>query len=164
MEKSPALAALAALANETRLDILRLLVPAGEEGICAGKIAKALGASASRLSFHLAIMEQAGLIRARRIGRHCHYSVSYRHLGDLFCYLMNDCCRGHPAIGLCLETTGEGADTDTDTDVEGGSTSCPPLRTACSTGPGRNCQLSPSPEASDPAAAAGSGTVKTCPG
>ncbi len=102
MEKSPALAALSALANETRLDILRLLVPAGARGLAAGEIASTLGASASRLSFHLATMEEAGLVRARREGRYQRYSVDFAQLGGLIAYLTNDCCRGHPAVCACI--------------------------------------------------------------
>ena len=101
MKKSLALTALAALANETRLDILRLLVPEGKAGLSAGEIAKRVHASASRLSFHLNTMENAGLINVRRQGRYAHYTVNYAHLGEVMCYLLNDCCKGHPAICIC---------------------------------------------------------------
>ncbi len=66
MEQSKALAALSALANETRLDLIRRLIARGEDGLCAGRIARELGMSASRLSFHLSALEQAGLVTARR--------------------------------------------------------------------------------------------------
>ncbi len=102
MKKSLALAALSALANETRLDLLRLLVGAGRDGLCAGRIARKLGVSASGLSFHLAALEQAGLIRARRDGRFLRYSVNHARLGELMGYLLNDCCGGHPDICGCL--------------------------------------------------------------
>ena len=69
MEQSPALAALSALAHETRLEIVRLLVPRGPKGAPAGEIARGVQVSASRLSFHLRLLEQAGLVSARRDGR-----------------------------------------------------------------------------------------------
>ncbi len=69
MDRGKVLDALSAMANETRLDLLRGLIVAGEGGLPAGRIAADLGLSASRLSFHLAALEQAGLITARRDGR-----------------------------------------------------------------------------------------------
>ena len=75
MDRSKALAALSALANETRLDLVRLLVVAGDDGLAAGDLARALDHSASRLSFHLAQLEQAGLITSRRVARNIYYAV-----------------------------------------------------------------------------------------
>ena len=102
MDKSLALAALSALAHETRLDILRLLVVAGSEGLPAGEIARRLKIGASALSFHLAAMEQAGLLRSRREGRFMRYSADHARLGALMGWLLNDCCAAHPSVCACL--------------------------------------------------------------
>ena len=99
MDDDAALTALAALSHETRLRVVRLLVPAGPDGMAAGAIGTALGgATTSRLSFHLGHLEHAGLIRSRREGRFVIYSVAYPALAGLVGYLMKDCCQGHPEI------------------------------------------------------------------
>ena len=101
MEKSQALAALSALANDARLDLVRLLMPLGAQGLAAGEIARALGLSASRLSFHLAALEQAGLVRSRRVARHVFYSVDAAGMGATIAFLLNDCCMDHPEVVAC---------------------------------------------------------------
>lgn len=101
MEQSKALAALAALANETRLALVRALVACGREGLSAGTIAADFGISASRLSFHLAALEQAGLVRARRESRHIFYAVDPDAMGGLIAYLLNDCCKADPMVSAC---------------------------------------------------------------
>jgi DNA-binding transcriptional ArsR family regulator len=98
MERSKALAALAALAHETRLDLIRLLTPLGEDGMAAGQIAEALGMAAPRLSFHLSALEQAGLLRSRKVARNVFYSVDARGIGSTISYVLNDCCRENPEI------------------------------------------------------------------
>lgn len=99
MEESQALAAFAALSQETRLRIVRLLVQAEPEGMAAGAIGEALGgATTSRLSFHLTHLEHAGLVRSRRDGRFIIYSAVYAALAELVGFLMRDCCQGHPEI------------------------------------------------------------------
>lgn len=98
MDRSKALAALSALAHETRLDLVRLLVPSGDAGMPAGQIAQALGLAAPRLSFHLSALEQAGLLVARRMARNVIYSVDRAFLGATIAYLMNDCCCKDPDI------------------------------------------------------------------
>lgn len=98
MDRSKALAALSALAHETRLDLVRLLVPQGNAGMPAGQIAQALGLAGPRLSFHLAALEQAGLLTARRVARNVIYSVDPGGLGGTIAYLMNDCCCQDPTI------------------------------------------------------------------
>lgn len=101
MERSKVLSALAALAHESRLDLVRLLVPKGDEGLPAGEIARALGLSASRLSFHLAALEQAGLLRSRRVSRNVIYSVDLAGIGGAISYLLADCCMDHPQVLAC---------------------------------------------------------------
>ena len=101
MDKSLALTALSAMAHETRLDILRLLVSQGAAGAAAGDIAGKVNASASRLSFHLAALEQAGLVSGRRDGRFLRYTVNFERLGSVIGYLLNDCCMAHPEICAC---------------------------------------------------------------
>lgn len=98
MQKKDALTALSALANETRLDLVRALVRAGGEGLAAGEIARRLSVSASRLSFHLSALEQAGLIVSRREARHVIYSVEAGRFAALFAYLFDDCCCADPAF------------------------------------------------------------------
>jgi ArsR family transcriptional regulator, arsenate/arsenite/antimonite-responsive transcriptional repressor len=101
MDRSKALAALSALANETRLDLVRLLVVAGDDGLPAGELARALDHSASRLSFHLAQLEQAGLITSRRVARNIFYAIDPAGMGGTIVYLMADCCQGHPKVMAC---------------------------------------------------------------
>ncbi|WP_375691516.1 ArsR/SmtB family transcription factor [Pseudooceanicola sp. LIPI14-2-Ac024] len=101
MEKGPALAALSALAHETRLDIVRLLVPRREAGASAGEIARAVGMSASALSFHLRHLEHAGLITPRREGRQVIYVADRARMGALIHHLLNDCCAADPDIRAC---------------------------------------------------------------
>lgn len=101
MERGKALSALSALANDARLDLVRLLVPQGDAGLAAGDIARSLGLSASRLSFHLAALEQAGLIKARKQARHVFYSVDASGMGETIAYLLHDCCLQHPEVVAC---------------------------------------------------------------
>lgn len=99
MNEQNALMAFAALSQETRLRIVRLLVHAGPEGLPAGAIGEALGgASSSRTSFHLSHLEHAGLVQSRRDGRSIIYSAVYPALSDLIAFLMRDCCSGHPEV------------------------------------------------------------------
>lgn len=97
-DQARVLRALSALASDLRLDLLRLLIGAGPEGLAAGEIARALGASASRLSFHLAQMEQAGLIASRRMSRHVIYAADTAGIGAIFGWLLADCCCNHPQV------------------------------------------------------------------
>lgn len=101
MDQSKALAALSALANETRLALIRLLITRGETGLAAGQIAGNFGISSSRLSFHLSALEQAGLIRARRESRNIFYAVDHATMGGLIAYLLEDCCKSDPQVSAC---------------------------------------------------------------
>lgn len=92
-----ALAALSGLSQETRLAIFRLLVQRGPEGLPAGKISTRLGLPAATLSFHLAHLEQCGLLRAQRAGRMIIYSADYATMNNLMTYLTENCCGGDPA-------------------------------------------------------------------
>lgn len=108
MERSKVLAALGALAHETRLDLIRLLMPLGVAGMPAGRIAQALGLAAPRLSFHLAALEQAGLLRSRKEARNVIYSVDTSGLGQTISYLLNDCCSDHPEVlAVCAHNRAE---------------------------------------------------------
>lgn len=98
MDESQALDAFAALAQETRLRIVRLRVTAGPDGLKAGAIGQAMGAWSSRISFPLSQLERAGLIRSRRQARSIHYSAAYPALFGLIRFLLRDCCRGHPDL------------------------------------------------------------------
>lgn len=104
METHQALAAFAALSQETRLRIVRLLVTAGPDGLAAGAVAEAVGASSSTVSFHLSHLERAGLIASRREARSIIYSAAYPALSGLIAFLMHDCCQGRPEVcGLSAE-------------------------------------------------------------
>jgi DNA-binding transcriptional ArsR family regulator len=108
MERSKVLAALSALANDNRLELVRLLMPRGETGLSAGQIGQQLGLASSRLSFHLAALEQAGLIRSRRASRNVFYAADLRGLGQTIGYLMRDCCMNHPEVRACCLTHAPG--------------------------------------------------------
>ncbi len=94
MNSPAAVAALGALAQEHRLALFRLLVQAGDEGMAAGAIADALSVPNSSLSFHLAHLTRAGLIRQRRLGRSLIYTANYAAMNALVGYLMENCCAG----------------------------------------------------------------------
>lgn len=98
MEKTDAIAALGALAHDARLDVFRLLVRAGPDGMAAGEIARTTGAVLSTLSANLAVLTRAGLIASRRDGRSMIYTAGYDQMRDLLGFLMQDCCAGKPEI------------------------------------------------------------------
>ena len=111
-DRSKVLAALSALSHETRLDLVRLLMPCGAEGMAAGQIGQNLGLAASRLSFHLSAMEHAGLIRSRKSARNVIYSVDRGGIGRTISYLLNDCCMDHPdVLAACVQGGGNGLET-----------------------------------------------------
>lgn len=94
MEKSTIIAALAALAQESRLDIFRLLVRAGSQGRAVGYIGEKLGYPSATLSFHLNQLKQAGLVTVRRDGRSLIYQANFATMGSLIGYLTENCCGG----------------------------------------------------------------------
>lgn len=94
MEMNGAVAALSALAHETRLAIYRHLVAVGHEGQRAGLIAAALELPNGTLSFHLNQLRHAGLVTARRDGRRIVYGADYEAMGELLGYLTENCCGG----------------------------------------------------------------------
>jgi ArsR family transcriptional regulator len=96
MEKSNALAALAALAQDSRLDVFRLLVEAGPKGMPAGEIADALGLAPNTLTFHFDRLRVAGLVTVRRDGRSMIYAARFETMNALIGYLTENCCAGAP--------------------------------------------------------------------
>jgi DNA-binding transcriptional ArsR family regulator len=94
MYRDEAIAALAALAQGTRLDAFRLLVQAGPEGLAAGELAERLGTSPPALSFHLKGLTHAGLARARQDGRFVIYSADFDAMQSLLDFLTENCCGG----------------------------------------------------------------------
>jgi len=94
MDTNMAVSALGALAQEHRLALFRLLVQAGEDGMAAGAIAEALNVPNSSLSFHLATLSKAGLVRQERRHRSIIYRADYGAMNGLVAYLMENCCAG----------------------------------------------------------------------
>jgi DNA-binding transcriptional ArsR family regulator len=92
MDSSTAVAALAALAQDSRLRIHRLLVEAGPTGLAAGEIGAALKLAPATLSFHLKELAHAGLVRSRQAGRFVYYSPDFTRMNDLLAYLTENCC------------------------------------------------------------------------
>lgn len=110
MDNAEAIAALGSLAQEHRLSIFRLLVQAGEAGMPAGAIAEALAVPNSSLSFHLAHLHRAGLIRQERRSRSLIYSADYAAMNALVAFLMENCCSG---AACASETACEPVETST---------------------------------------------------
>jgi ArsR family transcriptional regulator len=97
MEKTDAVAALAALAQDNRLDVFRLLVEGGPEGLAAGAIAERLSLAPNTLSFHFDRLRQAGLVTVKRDGRSLIYAARFETMNDLLSYLTENCCGGDPS-------------------------------------------------------------------
>ncbi len=92
MEEPQAIAALGALAQETRLQLFRMLVTCGPDGMSAGNIAERLAVPPSSLSFHLQQLTHAGLVTQRRLGRNLFYAAEYGAMNGLLAYLTENCC------------------------------------------------------------------------
>ena len=106
MKKSTVIGALSALAQETRLDIFRLLVEKGPQGTPAGEIGQRLGQPSPTLSFHLNQLRFAGLVTSRRQSRSIIYSANFKAMTDLLAYLTENCCGGRPE--LCSPSASSG--------------------------------------------------------
>lgn len=106
MSAPHALAALAALGQPTRLDIFRLLMRQGREGLLAGAIAETIGCPHNTLSSHLSILARAGLVRGTREGRTILYRADVEAMGALLAFLVTDCCEGHPELCNFIEAEG----------------------------------------------------------
>ncbi len=96
MDKTSTLEALAALAQETRLDVFRLLIRAGTDGMLAGEISDALDVRQNTMSTNLSILSQSGLIHKQREGRSIRYFADMNGVRGFLAFLMEDCCGGHP--------------------------------------------------------------------
>jgi len=116
METISAVKRLSAIAQDARLEVFRLLVKAGPQGMAAGNIARKLDVPANTLSAQLLVLANAGLVRARREGRSIIYAMNFDAVRDLLVFLMEDCCDGRaevcaPLIGIaeraCCEPKGE---------------------------------------------------------
>lgn len=98
MDINTATTGLGALSQATRLETFRLLVKAGDEGMAAGDIARALDIPHNTLSSHLSILANAGLVNAERDGRSVIYSVNFDGTRELLSFLVEDCCQGRPEL------------------------------------------------------------------
>jgi ArsR family transcriptional regulator, arsenate/arsenite/antimonite-responsive transcriptional repressor len=103
MERSDVVTALAALAQDNRLDVFRLLVQAGRDGLPAGEVARLLDIAPNSLTFHFDRLRQAGLISVRRDGRSMIYAARFEVMNGLLAYLTENCCGGAPQ--KCAPTT-----------------------------------------------------------
>jgi ArsR family transcriptional regulator, arsenate/arsenite/antimonite-responsive transcriptional repressor len=105
METTEAVKRLSALAQDARLEVFRLLIKAGPDGMAAGAIARALGVAANTLSAQLLILSNAGLVKARREGRSIVYAIHFEAMRDLLVFLTEDCCGGRAEICAPLAAT-----------------------------------------------------------
>jgi DNA-binding transcriptional ArsR family regulator len=96
MEKTDAVTALAALAQDNRLEMFRLLVQAGPEGMPAGAVAEALDLPPNTLTFHFDRLRMAGLVTVRRVGRSMIYAAQFETMNSLLAFLTENCCGGAP--------------------------------------------------------------------
>jgi ArsR family transcriptional regulator len=96
MEKMDVVSALAALAQDNRLDVFRLLVQAGPDGMPAGAVADALDLAPNTLTFHFDRLRTAGLVTSRREGRSIIYAARFEAMNELIAFLTENCCSGVP--------------------------------------------------------------------
>lgn len=101
MNEADALAALSSISSKMRLRILKRLVEAGSNGLTAGDIADAVGATPSRTSFHLSNMSEAGLVTSSRQARQITYRIDFATVGALMRYLLEDCCKNNATVRAC---------------------------------------------------------------
>jgi DNA-binding transcriptional ArsR family regulator len=109
MKTKTIIAALSALAQESRLAVFRLLVQAGPEGMSASQIGEKVGISPSSLSFHLKEMTHANLVTSRQEGRFVIYSANFKTMNSLIEFLTENCCGGNPCTPAARSTCKEGA-------------------------------------------------------
>ena len=108
MEINAAVTSLAALAQETRLSIFRLLVEAGPEGVSAGRIGETLEVPPATLSFHLKELARAGLVSSRQERQFIYYAVDFERMAELMTFLTQNCCQGMPEKCLTAVETALG--------------------------------------------------------
>lgn len=109
MDLKDAVTALAALAQETRLSIFRLLVEAGPEGVSVGSIGQALKVPGATLSFHLKELARAGLISSRQEKQFIYYAADFGRMAELMIFLTQNCCQGMPKECLTVVETALGS-------------------------------------------------------
>lgn len=102
MENKHAIIALAALAQETRLAVFKLLVQSGPSGITASKIGEQLDIPLSSLSFHLKALSHANLITAAPESRFIIYTANFESMNALLGFLTENCCGGNPCMPVCI--------------------------------------------------------------
>jgi len=98
MEQLEALSAFSALSQQTRLDVFRLLIKAGSDGLLAGEISERLDVRQNTMSANLTILHNAKLVRNERHGRTIRYFADIAALRGLLAFLMEDCCGGRPEL------------------------------------------------------------------
>ncbi|MGH7793928.1 MAG: ArsR/SmtB family transcription factor [Candidatus Binatia bacterium] len=108
MEIREAVSALAALAQETRLGVFRLLIEAGPEGLSVGRIGETLKVPGATLSFHLKELARAGLVSSRQDRQFIYYAVDFERMAALMTFLTQNCCQGMPQKCLTVVETALG--------------------------------------------------------
>lgn len=108
MRESQVIAAMGAMAHQSRLRVVRMLVACGDEGMTAGDIAESIKAAPSKVSFHLSALEQAGLVKTKRVSRNIVYRANYKKIGQIMNYLLADCCGSDARILSCCGITSSG--------------------------------------------------------
>jgi DNA-binding transcriptional ArsR family regulator len=106
MENTSIVTALSAIAQESRLNIFRILVQAGPAGMAAGKISTASGIAPSSLSFHLKELAHAQMVIAKQEGRFVYYSANFATMNTVIAYLTENCCGGNPCSPVSVCDTG----------------------------------------------------------
>ena len=109
MKTSNAINALAALAQESRLAVFRLLVQAGPKGMSASKIGEGVGIAPSSLSFHLKELAHAEMVTAQKAGRSIIYAVNFGTMNGLLAFLTDNCCGGNPCSPVSTAKCGTDA-------------------------------------------------------
>ena len=102
MKTKNAIAALAALAQDSRLAVFRLLVQAGPQGLAASKIAERLDLPPSSLSFHLKELMHANMVTQTKDGRSLIYAANFNTMNTLIAFLSENCCGGNACAAVCI--------------------------------------------------------------